>query len=220
MALRHIKLQTEEYHMNKSLFKVFSLVTILALMMMALPMQSVQAVSPNIVISQVYGGGGNAGATYTHDFIELFNRGTSSVSLAGWSVQYTSATGTGTWAVTPLNGSIAPGAYYLVQQAPGAGGTTPLPTPDASGSIAMAATAGKVALRTTASAISGACPAPGTSADVVGYGPAATCHEGAGPTAATSNTLAALRKRSGCFDSDNNNVDFSIGSPNPRNTAS
>ena len=50
-----------------------------------------------VVISQVYGGGGNLGATLTNDFIELFNRGTSSVSLSGWSVQYTSATGTGTW---------------------------------------------------------------------------------------------------------------------------
>ena len=26
-----------------------------------------------LVISEVYGGGGNAGATYTHDFIELYN---------------------------------------------------------------------------------------------------------------------------------------------------
>ncbi len=33
------------------------------------------AVSPNVVISQVYGGGGNSGAPFTHDFIELFNRG-------------------------------------------------------------------------------------------------------------------------------------------------
>src|SRR5574341_980987 len=56
-----------------------------------------RAVSPDIVISQVYGGGGNTGATYTHDFIELFNRGTTSTSVDGWSVQYTSATGTGTF---------------------------------------------------------------------------------------------------------------------------
>ena len=49
-----------------------------------------------VVISQVYGGGGNSGATYTHDFIELFNRGTVAQDLTGWSVQYASATGT-TW---------------------------------------------------------------------------------------------------------------------------
>ena len=51
------------------------------------------AVSPDVVISQVYGGGGNAGATYTHDFIELYNRGSSTVAIDGWSVQYASATG-------------------------------------------------------------------------------------------------------------------------------
>src|SRR5512140_2562316 len=75
-----------------------------------------QAVSPNIVISQVYGGGGNSGAPYTHDFVELFNRGTTTVSLSGWSIQYASATGTGNFGsnagqITPLAGSIAPGQH-------------------------------------------------------------------------------------------------------------
>ena len=175
------------------------------------------AASGDVVISQVYGGGGNAGATFTHDFIELFNQGPTTVNLSGWSVQYISANGTGTWAVTPLSGSIAPGGYYLVQEAAGAGGTTPLPTPDAIGTIAMAAGAGKVALSSSTTPFSGSCPS--CEIDLVGYG-GANCFEGAGPTAATSNTTAALRKRGGCFDSDNNNIDFSIGSPNPRNTAS
>ena len=53
------------------------------------------AASDGVVISQVYGGGGNAGASFTHDFIELFNRGTTPVVLDGMSVQYASATGTG-----------------------------------------------------------------------------------------------------------------------------
>jgi predicted extracellular nuclease len=171
----------------------------------------------DIVISQVYGGGGNAGATFTHDFVELFNQGPVAINLSGWSVQYISGTGTGTWAVTPLAGLIAPGGYYLVQEAQGAGGTTPLPTPDAVGTIAMAAGAGKVALSSNTTPFSGNCP--NCVVDLVGYG-GATCFEGAGPTAATSNTTAALRKRGGCFDSDNNNIDFSIGSPLPRNTAS
>lgn len=56
------------------------------MLLAALPARQAQAVSPDIVISQVYGGGGNSGATYTNDFIELFNRGISPVSLAGWSV--------------------------------------------------------------------------------------------------------------------------------------
>src|SRR5215207_8037316 len=91
----------EESSMKKHFNKMFSVVTILALMLMALPMQSAVALSPHIVISQIYGGGGNAGATYTHDFIELFNRGASPVSLNGWSVQYAAAAGT-SWQVTNL----------------------------------------------------------------------------------------------------------------------
>src|SRR5262249_7465947 len=75
---------------------------------------------PLIVISKVYGGGGNSGATLKNDFIELYNRGTAVVDLTGWSAQYTSATGTGTWSVTPLCARgpclIQPGRYFLVQK--------------------------------------------------------------------------------------------------------
>ena len=173
-------------------------------------------VDTDVVISQVYGGGGNAGATLTHDFVELFNPGSNPVNLTGWSVQYTSATGTGTWQVTPLSGFIEPGHYYLIQQAQGTGGTAPLPAPDATGTIAMAAGSGKVALQNTVTPIVGNAPAGGT-ADLVGYG-AASFFEGSGPTAPASNTTAALRKRGGCFDSDNNNIDFAIGNPAPRNS--
>jgi len=169
-----------------------------------------------IVISQVYGGGGNAGATLTNDFIELFNRGTAPVSVNGWSVQYASSAGT-TWAVTPLTGTIQPGGYYLVQQAQGAGGTTPLPAPNATGTIAMSATAGKVALSTSVAALSGTCPV--SVVDFVGYG-TANCFEGSGATPALTNTTAALRADGGCTDTNVNSADFSTGAPVPRNSSS
>ena len=51
------------------------------------------AQSTTVVISQVYGAGGNAGATYQNDYVELFNKSASSVSLTGWSVQYASTSG-------------------------------------------------------------------------------------------------------------------------------
>ncbi|MEA2176513.1 MAG: uncharacterized protein QOD00_4105, partial [Blastocatellia bacterium] len=181
-----------------------------------------QAVSTTIVISQVYGGGGNGGATLTNDFIELFNRGNTTVSLSGWSVQYASAAGT-TWAVTSLtNVSLAPGRYYLVQEAVGAGGTQPLPTPDATGTIAMSATAGKVALVNTTTALSGACPTGASIVDVVGYGATASCFEGSGPTTAPSNTTSVVRGGNGCTDTDNNATDFtaSAGVPVAHNTSS
>ena len=53
--------------MNKHLNKMFSVITILALMLVALPMQSAQAVSTTVVISQVYGGGGFPGAAFLID---------------------------------------------------------------------------------------------------------------------------------------------------------
>ena len=176
------------------------------------------AASPDIVISQVYGGGGNAGATFKNDFIELYNRGTAPVTVAGWTVQYASAAGT-TWQRTALTGTIRPGRYYLVQEAAGTGGTVDLPTPDATGSIAMAAGSGKVALVTNDDAL--ACgadcdTAPGVK-DFVGYG-AANDFETA-PTPLLTNTTAALRNDGGNADTDNNFADFTIGAPTPRNTA-
>ena len=186
---------------------------------------AVRAVSPDVVISQIYGGGGNSGATLTNDFIELFNRGTSTVSLTGWSVQYASATGTGNFAATPLSGSIAPGQYYLVQQAAGAGGTTALPTPDATGSIAMAAGSGKVIVANVSTGLAcngGSTPCPAEQlaqiVDLVGYGTANFFEGTAAPT--LSNTTAALRAGNGCTDTDSNAADFSAGDPTPRNSAS
>ena len=109
-----------------------------------------------VVISQVYGGGGNSGATLKNDFIELRNNGPTAVDLTGWSVQYTSSAGTSWGSRTNLSGSIPAGGFYLVQQAQGAGGTVDLPTPDAVGTIAMSGTAGKVALSRSTTALTGA----------------------------------------------------------------
>ncbi|MCA1609302.1 MAG: DUF11 domain-containing protein [Acidobacteria bacterium] len=175
------------------------------------------AASPNVVISQVYGGGGNTGSVYKNDFIELFNRGASPVSLSGWSVQYASSAGT-TWQATILTGSIAPGQYYLVQEAAGTGGTTSLPAPDAVGSIAMSATGGKIALVNGTAALSGACPSA-SAVDFVGYD-GANCFEGAAAAPALTNTTAALRASGGCADTDDNAADFAAAAPAPRNTAS
>ena len=177
-----------------------------------------------VVISQVYGGGGNSGATLRNDFIELFNRSTEALSLAGWSVQYGSTAGVFS-GKTDLTGSIAAGGYLLIQEAAGAGGTVSLPTPDATGTILMAAGAGKVALvRNTTLMPCGSIAVPCTAAqqaniaDLVGYGTGTTFFEGTGPTATLTNTTAALRKDLGCADTDVNSADFATGAPAPRNS--
>src|SRR4051794_35478737 len=177
------------------------------------------AASPDIVVSQVYGGGGNAGATFKNDFIELYNHGADPVSVSGWSVQYSAATSTIWSGKTELTGTIRPGRYYLVQEAAGTGGTTDLPAPNASGSIAMAAGAGKVALVTdnTTLTCGAACHAAANVRDFVGYGTTANDSETA-PTPTLTNTTAALRNGGGTVDTDNNLGDFTVGPPNPRNS--
>lgn len=198
--------------------KLFTHAFLLSLLIFAFGIRHPKAQVNHIVISQVYGGGGNSGATYTNDFIELFNSTASTLDLTGWSVQYASSTGS-SWAVTNLSGSIAPGSYYLVQEAQGSGGTTPLPAPDAAGTIALSGTNGKVALVSDITALTGTCPAGGTVVDFVGFG-SANCFEGTGATPALSNTTAALRNNNGCTDADDNVADFTIGAPSPRNSAS
>ncbi len=210
------------------------LVSALAVIVLVLLVQPAGAVSPNLVVSQVYGGGGNAGATYTHDFIEIFNRGSSAVDLDLYSLQYASATGTGnfgasTTQLTELPSiSVAPGQYALVQEASNAAVGSPLPTPDVVDGtpINMSGTAGKVALVTgdlTLGCNGGSAPCDAAQlariVDLVGYGNA-NFFEGAASAPTLSATTAALRNAGGCTDTDQNSADFIAPAPTPRNTAS
>src|SRR4029079_16187803 len=67
---------------------------------------TVEAPAPanNVVISQVYGGGGNSGSTLKNDYIELINHSNAPVNLNGWSVQafVVPQSGTPAWQMTPL----------------------------------------------------------------------------------------------------------------------
>ena len=171
-----------------------------------------------VLISQVYGGGGNASAPYTNDFVELCNNGPTAVSLSGHSIQYASVTGTSWTNTVNLTGSIPAGGFFLVQLASGGANGSALPTPDSTGSINMSASNGKVALfNTTTVFTGGACPVGnGSLVDFVGFGANANCSL-VSPTANLSNSTAAVR--SSCTSSGNNSADFSITAPNPRNAA-
>jgi predicted extracellular nuclease len=115
--------------------------------------------------------------------------------------------------------TLQPGQYYLVQEAQGAAGSVNLPTPDATGTIAMSATAGKVALVSNVTALTGANPTVASVVDLVGIGPTATGSESS-PAPVLTNTTAAQRAANGCTDANNNSTDFATGTPSPRNTAS
>jgi len=193
--------------------------------------------APNIVISQIYGGGNNAGAIYRNDFVELFNRGTTIVDFAvtPYSVQYAGVgSNFGSNKTNLTAGVLSPGHYFLIQESGGTSNGVALPMADATGTIALGSTSGKVALALgTSSLSSSTCPGDNGStpfnpaeaalADFVGYGSTANttghCYEGAGPASPPGNAIAVLRKAGGCVDSNDNASDFLLAGPFPRNNS-
>ncbi|GEM_PF-2812550 len=202
----------------RTLTQRLSVLTAFAALVLTLGLSPAKAAG-DVVISQVSGGGGSSGTIYKNDFIELFNRGATTVTLTGWSLQYASSTGTFNGKLD-LNGTIAPGKYYLIQLG---GGTTgaDLPTPDQTGSLNLSATNGKVALVSDTTLLgANTSPTGPTIIDYVGYG-AANAYEGTAAVPVLSATTAALRKGDprGMIDTDDNAADFTVGAPDPRNSS-
>jgi len=116
----------------------------------------ITASTPSVVISGVYGGGGNTNAPALNDYIELYNTTASPIDMSGWAIYYTSATGTSfasNSAFTfPSGTSIGANGFLLLQASKGTGTqTNPYEFDiDISGSggtnFSIAATAGKVLL--------------------------------------------------------------------------
>lgn len=186
----------------------------------ALAVPASAAVSPAapVVIDEVYGGGGNSGAAFNQDFVELYNPTDQAVSLTGWSVQYASAAGT--WAngaQTNLSGEIPAGGSFLVAQALGGNTSLPaLPAPDVTGTIAMSGTGAKVALvrSTDRLACAGAeCAAAEAVVDLVGWGSSASAFAGSGPAPATTNATSVARRDHA--NTADNAADFAAGAPTP-----
>ncbi len=174
-------------------------------------------VSAAIVINEVYAGGGNAGATISNDFVELYNNGSTDVNISGYSIQTSPATSTmGNFIVCalPTTGDtvIEPGTYFLVQFA----GSGTLSGANATCTVNLAISGSKVVLasNTTALPVSAiGCPTGTTIVDFVGSG-GANCFEGAGAAPRQTNTTSIQRTPIGT-DTNNNNADFTTGAPSP-----
>ena len=183
----------------------------------------------DIVFSQVYTRGGNPGSTYKDNFIELFNRSNSAVDISTWPFYITSDTGTFSTSVsfTSSRGlSIPPGGYLLIEFETTGSSGGPLPffdlfVPQFGQFSINLSPSGKIALARPNSFLSGQCPLSNSGLmDLIGYGATANCFEGTGPTATLSETTAAIRKASGCTDTNNNSSDFVVSTPTPRNSFS
>lgn len=175
---------------------------------------------PEVVLSEVYGAGGNTNAVFQKDYVELHNRSMGTVDVSGWQIGYASAAGT-TWSLAslPPNTKIAPGAFLLL--AVGAAGTHGAALP--SGAVALSrtldfsASSGKLALVLSGQTLSGSCPT--NVVDLVGYG-TANCHEGGAAAPQLSATLMASRADLGCSDTNTNAADFTTAAPNPHGAPS
>jgi hypothetical protein len=185
----------------------------------------VYAQSTTVVISQVYGAGGNAGALLNADYVELHNVSSVPQSLSGYAIQYGSgAANNFNWSskFNLPDSTIPVGGYFLIRMTTPAATGSAIPTPDliVSPDINMGGSAGKLVLTVdTNRLISGACPAAAQIVDFVGYGTTAACSE-TSPASAPSSTLAIFRGNNGCTDTDNNSLDFATSSPSPRNSGS
>jgi hypothetical protein len=198
--------------------------------------QSLDGGSPDLVISQVYTRGGEPGATFRNDYVEVFNRGNTSVNIADYTLQVLVNAPPGfPGGLVPINilfvsssggVPVLPGEYKLYQFGSSGNNGAALPvTPDASATdFNLPSGAGRVALvkgRANAAFAHVGCAVgvDASLADFVSYG-AATCVEGAENLPAPSPTAAAVRNVGGCADTDNNVADFAAAAPNPRATSS
>ena len=169
-----------------------------------------------LYISQIYGGGGATTGTpaYNHDYIELYNNGPVAIDVTGWSIQYASAAGSfGSTNMHTLSGIVAANSYYLIQESnpPGTPGTVGanLPvTPNYNGQLNLSTTAGKVALVSSATVVSGT-GSTGGYVDLIGYGTTANFNNGKAYTANLSNTTAVFQANDGTL---------SIGAASPHIT--
>lgn len=180
-----------------------------------------------IVINEIYTGGGLLGAAITNDFVELRNIGSTSQTLNGATLQFGSATGGLNQYYEIPTITLDPGQTYLIQQgSDGLGGLINLINPNLivnvvlnfDGSpavgvgVGLALTSGKVALASNATQVTG--PGAANVLDFVGYG-LANQYEGAG--SAPSPTILNSISRSG-GDTNNNNVDFTVTLPTPQSS--
>ena len=182
-----------------------TLVVALALSMLALSHARANSVTP-LTISEIYAGGGGPGASYRHDFVEVFNRTPRGVDLTGWTLAY-SPPGSAAWASVTLGGSLLPYRYLLAGFGSSGSGGAPIPRPDAWGTANLARSSGEVALFNRA----------GQRIDLVGYGSGADVFESRPAPAATTNAQSVTRVPSACTDTNRNYVDFALRSPTPRN---
>lgn len=178
-----------------------------------LPTAQAAAVTPgDLRIHEVFGGGGNSGAAFQNDFVELVNTSDADVPIDGWSLQYASRTGTFDNTLA-LSGTVPAGGTFLIQLASGSGNGAPLPAADLAGGLNASGTGGVFALSDAEGNLAcqgTTCAADPAVVDLVGWGGAET-FSGEAPAPATTNATSLSRVAA----TGENSTDFVAGAPTP-----
>lgn len=180
----------------------------------------------SVVISEVYGGGGNSGATYVYDYVELYNLTNADIDLSTYSLWYGSSTGGTLGQRTPLSGTILANGYFLIKFKTNDAtvGAVSKVLEDIDASVTGFNIAGsnfKVAISNSETAPTGA---DDTSVvDFVGAG-TANDYEGSGTAPAPNATTSISRKLTAAGipqDTNDNAADFELttGGFSPMNSA-
>ncbi len=173
-----------------------------------------------LVISEVYGAGGNVGALRNADYVELYNPTGASIPVAGTYIHYRSAAGVSGGTPFALTGSVPSHGTYLIQMSATGANGVPLPAPDAGpAGFNMAAAGGQIFLlpSSTAIATSGDMAGNAGIVDMVGASGASSFETSA--TTGSASTTQSLNRSGTGADTDNNTADFSLAAPTPTNAA-
>ena len=170
-----------------------------------------------VVISEVYGGGGSTTSAWQRDYVELYNPTDQAVDLSGTSVQYRSSGGTSNpTGVTALTGSVPAKGYFLV----GEGNRVGRRAGAGTGSQRLHRHEWHAPAPSSSPTRPRALPAPPTGSltgdpavlDLVGYGTSNTYESAA---AAATSTSTSLERNAAGADTDDNANDLVIGSGTP-----
>ncbi|KAB7789039.1 ExeM/NucH family extracellular endonuclease [Bifidobacterium leontopitheci] len=172
------------------------------------------SVYTGVVINEAYLSGGSKGAKYKNKFVELYNTTDKAVNLAGTSLQYRSASGTGAaTAAANLTGSIPAKGYFLVKAGSNGSNGADLPKADVDATgLNASGTKGTLLLAATTDKLSPAAGDTTTNADIIdalGYGDTNT-FEKAPATAPKSNTDVKSLNRTNGVDTNDNSKDFTL----------
>ena len=155
----------------------------------------------NVVINEVYGGGGNKGAKFDKDFVELYNPTDQPIDVTGWKIEQRS-TSDNVGNTHTLSGVVPAKSTFLITSTPGSNGDAITDADDESAKFNFS---GK-------GAIAVLLDSDGNEVDLVGWGGASRAEGTA--AAGTANATSIQRAALGA-DTDNNAADFVVSTPTP-----